>query len=210
MKVVDSTGIVIDYVYDAGSNMLEIKRSTLTNPGGLQIFSFAPQQGGPLATVTIQGQGFSPTASANVVKFNGKPATVFSATATQLVVKAPLDASSGPISVTVGGNSVSSPSNFTVLPVPVITSIIPKNALPNTTISKFQVNGFNLSGSTFTFVPALVPPAIIVGSTSINPTGTSATLSVTVNANASGSFVLLATNATGHSDAFPSSTVSTS
>src|SRR2546425_5279340 len=53
MKVVDSTGVVVDYVYDAVGNMLEVKRSSLANPGGLQIFSFTPQQGGPLAIVKI-------------------------------------------------------------------------------------------------------------------------------------------------------------
>src|SRR2546428_5013658 len=74
VKVVDSTGVVIDYVYDAVGNILEIKRSAIGTLGGLTIFSFSPQQGGPLATVAIQGQGFSPTPSANIVKFNGTPA----------------------------------------------------------------------------------------------------------------------------------------
>jgi hypothetical protein len=71
VKVVDSTGVVIDYVYDEVGNMREVKRSTITNPGGLQIFSFSPQQGGPLSTVSIQGLGFSPTPANNIVTFNG-------------------------------------------------------------------------------------------------------------------------------------------
>jgi len=41
-KVVDSTGVVIEYVYDPVGNMLEIRRSTVAH-GALTIFSFAPQ-----------------------------------------------------------------------------------------------------------------------------------------------------------------------
>jgi hypothetical protein len=90
---------------------------------GLAIVIFSPQQGYVVLTsVTIRGQGFSPTASANAVQFNGTPATVTSATATTLVVTVPSGATTGPISVTVGGATASSDTNFTVLP-PVLVSI---------------------------------------------------------------------------------------
>src|SRR5687767_1035878 len=46
-KVVDSTGVVIEYVYDPVGNILEVRRSTST-PGTLSIFSFTPGQGPPL------------------------------------------------------------------------------------------------------------------------------------------------------------------
>src|SRR2546425_47485 len=84
-KVVDSTGIVIEYIYDPVGNILEVKRSTLASPGALSIFSFTPQQAGPGTTLTIQGQGFSTTPSANTVRINGIIATVLSATANTVV-----------------------------------------------------------------------------------------------------------------------------
>jgi YD repeat-containing protein len=200
-KVVDSTGNVIEYVYDSVGNILEIKRSTVS---GLAIFNFTPQQGPVGTTVTIQGQGFSATPSENVIRFNGTPAAVTSATTTTLVVTVPLGATTGPIAVTVGEVTATSATNFTVTQNPVITSIFPKGAFPGTTVSNFQVTGLNLTGSTFSFVPEFVPPAITVTSTAIDPTGTSVMLGLSISADAVGSFVLVATNAQGSSDAIPS------
>ncbi|MDQ5839412.1 MAG: hypothetical protein M3379_21760, partial [Acidobacteriota bacterium] len=64
--------------------------------------------------------------------------------------------------------------------------------------------GVNLIGATFSVQPALVPPGIVVNSSSISPDGASATLAVRVNANAVGTFVIIASNAAGNSDAFAS------
>lgn len=203
VKVVDSTGVAIDYVYDAVGNMLEVRRSSIGTPGGLSIFSFTPQQGGPLATVTIQGQGFSVTPSANTVLFNGTPAAVVSASSTTLVVAVPVGATSGPISVSVSGATVASSINFTAVQSPAITSLQPNAALGGKAIA-LRITGINLTGSTFSFVPAFSPPAIVVGSASIDPSGTSATLNVALSATAVGTFALVATNAAGSSSSFPS------
>lgn len=203
IKAVDSTGVVIEYVYDAVGNMLQIKRSTV-GAGALTIFNFTPQQGGPFATVTILGQGFSTTASANTVLFNGVAGTVLSATSTTLVVSVPANATAGPISVTVGAQTSISSGNFAVSAVPVISSIAPKGALAGTSVS-ITVTGLNLAGATFAFAPAFVPPAIAIGPPSINLSGTSATLGLTVASNAAGKFALVATNGFGSSTAFVSS-----
>jgi YD repeat-containing protein len=202
-KVVDSTGIIIEYLYDAVGNILQIKRSALA-PGSLAIFNFTPQRGAVSGTVTIQGQGFSNTPSGNSVQFNGTGSTVTSATSSSLVVTVPSGATTGPISLTVGGNTVMTSSNFTVVPLPVITSINPKAALSNSTLSNFQITGMNLTGSTFSFIPTFNPPAITVASTTINSSGDSATLSLLISANAAGSFVLVAAKTEGGSDAFAS------
>ena len=77
VKVVDSTGVVIEYMYDAVGNMLEIKRSNVVL-GVLAIFSFTPLRAAPLTLVTIQGQGFSGTPAANIVRFGGISARVVS------------------------------------------------------------------------------------------------------------------------------------
>ena len=100
-QVVDPSGSVATYNYDAVGNLLSITRST-TSPSALAIFSFTPAQGGIGQTVSIQGQNFSVTPSANTVKFNGTTATVTAATTNLLTTTVPSGATTGPISVTVG------------------------------------------------------------------------------------------------------------
>lgn len=200
VKVVDSTGVVIEYVYDKVGNILEIKRSTTS---GLAIFNFTPSRGPVTTKVTIQGQGFSTNPIENAVRFNGTSAQVLSATATTLVVTVPVGATTGKISLQVGENTVTSGQDFEVTTVPVVTSVSPKAAFIGTTVTNFQVAGFNLTGSTFVFIPTFVPAAITVNSVSINSAGTSATLNLTVG-NQGGQFVLVATNGEGSSDATPS------
>jgi YD repeat-containing protein len=201
VKVVDSTGNVIEYVYDKVGNILEIKRSTTS---GLAIFNFTPSRGPVTTKVTIQGQGFSTNLLDNTVRFNGTSAQVLLATATTLVVIVPVGATTGKISVQVGANTATSSPDFTVTNAPVITSVSPKAALAGTTVTNFQVTGLNLTGSTFAFVPTFVPAAITVNSAAISPTGTTATLNLTIGVQA-GQFVLVATNGEGSSDAAPSS-----
>jgi YD repeat-containing protein len=198
-KVIDSTDTVIEYVYDEVGNILEIKRSSIS---GLAIFDFSPRQGPVGTTVTIQGQGFSPTPANNQVMFNGAAAAVISATATSLVVTVLPGATTGPVAVTVSGNTATSTTNFTVLPS--ITAINPALVLAGSTITGLQVQGGNLLGSVFTFTPEFTPPAVTITSASIDPSGTMATLNVDVGANATGSFVLVATNAAGSSSPVPS------
>src|SRR5580693_3803388 len=77
IKVVDSTGVVIQYVYDPVGNILQINRSTVA-PGTLSIFNATPLTIATGATFTIQGQGFSATASLNRVTVGGIAATVVS------------------------------------------------------------------------------------------------------------------------------------
>lgn len=200
VKVIDSTGIVVEYVYDGVGNILQINRSALVAPGALTIFGFTPQQVGPLTNVTIQGQGFSATPSANIVLFNGVAGTVLSATAISLVVQVPASAISGPITVQVGNSTATSSSNFTFVPLPLITSVNPKGAFAGTTVT-VSVTGVNLNGATFSFQPSFQPPSLAIGTFSTNASGTSATISVTTGATASGRFALVATNAAGPSTA---------
>ena len=56
IKVIDSTGVVIDYSYDAVGNITQIKRST-PPAGALSVFNFTPQQGGPGTSVTTPAGG---------------------------------------------------------------------------------------------------------------------------------------------------------
>jgi YD repeat-containing protein len=71
IRAVDQNGNVATYTYDAVGNLLSITRSTLPPSNGLAILNFTPQSGPVGQSVTIQGQGFSATASSNTVQFNG-------------------------------------------------------------------------------------------------------------------------------------------
>lgn len=199
VKVVDPTGTVIEYVYDPVGNIVQIKRSTVGT--GLAIFAFTPQQGNVGQTVTIQGQGFSTTPTSNILQFNGTAAQVISATTSTVVAVVSADATSGPISISVGTQTATSSTNFTVVPAPVITSLSRKSALLNTAVPNFRVNGFNLTGATFAFAPVLSPPVISLSSSLIDAFGTSASMSLTTNPTQAGTFALVGTNTSGSSTA---------
>jgi YD repeat-containing protein len=194
-KVVDSTGVVVQYVYDPLGNVLQINRSTIT-PGTLTIFNVTPATIAVGNTITIQGQGFSQTPALDIVTIGGIATTVVSASTTTLVVSVPSNALSGPVIVTVGNASASSSSNEIVLPVPIITSINPKSVLAGTTISTFTVTGANLTGATFGFGLN----GINVSGAAIAPNGASAVMTIVISPSANGRFTLIATNAAGPSD----------
>jgi RHS repeat-associated protein len=84
-------------------------------PVNVVIDSVTPLSAPPGAEVTLTGSGFVSPASANTVAFFGNvPAVVTSGSATQLVVRVPDAAQSGPITVTNSIGSGQSPS-FTVI-----------------------------------------------------------------------------------------------
>ncbi len=199
IKVVDPNGNETTYTYDAIGNMVSITTSSVGGGTTLAIFNFTPQQGGIGTTVTIQGQNFSATPASDVVKFNGTAATVTAATTSSLTVTVPSGATTGPISVKVGTATATTTTNFTLLQNPVITSVSPSSAIQGATVSTFQVTGLNLTGSTFSFVPAFVPAAIVPSNVSISGGGTSATMTLTVSSTAVGSFALVATTGAGSS-----------
>ena len=78
------------------------------------ITNFAPTNGRPGDQVIISGTNFNLLTATNVVKFNGTAATVSYGTSTQLTVTVPPAATTGPISVTVNGQTATSVSVFTV------------------------------------------------------------------------------------------------
>ena len=79
---------------------------------GTTITSFTPTKGDPLDTVVITGSGFS---GATTVAFNGMNATFTVDSNTQITATVPAGATTGPISVTVSGNTVASGTNFVVI-----------------------------------------------------------------------------------------------
>lgn len=67
--------------------------------------SLTPNRGSQGDVVTIVGQHFGALPTDNKVKFSGAPARVLSATETEIRAEVPQEASSGPVTVTVGGRT---------------------------------------------------------------------------------------------------------
>lgn len=110
--VVDPATNSVTYTRDAVGNVVSIvsQSSTLVS-----IINFAPVTGMIGDNVTINGTGFSTTASQNTVSFNGIVATVVSATATQIITTVPLGATTGIINITTPTGTASSATAFTVI-----------------------------------------------------------------------------------------------
>jgi len=98
------------------------------------IDSFSPAGGLIGSTVSIVGTRFS-TTGGNLVKFNDIQAQITDATATEIKVKVPANATTGKIHVTVNGVTVSTASDFIVIFPPVISTITPLQGKPGDLIT---------------------------------------------------------------------------
>lgn len=146
------------------------------------ITEFSPSTGTVGESVTITGTNFSTTAADNIVKFNGATATVTEATATQLTVTVPGDATTGKITVTKNGNTTESASDFTV-PTPTIAGFTPVIAgtgvpvtITGTNFSSLvannivKINGLSatVTSSSPTQLIAVVPAGTSTGSITVD------------------------------------------
>lgn len=109
VAVTREDGTSARYVYDAIGNLKEIKAEPA---GTLRLFAFAPAHGTAATPVTLYGQGFDGAALS--VSFNGTAASVLSSTANDLHTAVPDGATTGPITVSAGGQSVVSDTPFFV------------------------------------------------------------------------------------------------
>ena len=159
---------------------------TVTQPSSLTVAGINPSSGLTGIDVTLTGTGFSTTAALNIVKFNGATAAVKSATATQLVVTVPANATTGTVSVQVGDKSVTG-LTFTVLTpaAPTLTSISSTSGKVGSTVT--------LSGTGFsTTLSQNIVKFNGVVATVMNATSTS--LTVTVPAEATSGDVTVTVN----------------
>lgn len=198
-QVVSSDGTVLDYLYDASGNLLEIRRSLLE---GLAVAGFSPIAGVEGSELELVGRGFSAVPVENLVELGGVEAVVSSATPSRLRVTVPAGAMSGPIAVTVAGETVVSAESFTVLFLPRILALDPSLAGADAAVPiafTLNVTGEHLEDSSFRFLPVFVPPAVAVGSAMAAPGGTTATLELTLAPGALGRFVLEADGPAGRS-----------
>ncbi|GAA5523399.1 IPT/TIG domain-containing protein [Aliifodinibius salicampi] len=120
----DSTKLITTVPQKATSGLIKVTSNGQTITGPTFTLSEAPEpqvtiqdinpKAGPAGTtVTISGTNFSPTATKNIVTFNGTQATVNSASTTELVTNVPNNATSGPVTVKVGTQTATGPT-FTV------------------------------------------------------------------------------------------------
>jgi hypothetical protein len=108
---------------------------------GPAIASLAPTSGTLGTTVEISGSGFAAALSGNIVQFGAVTAIVLEASATKLTTHVPGGATTGKISVRVGGKTATSASDFVVTagaPVPVIRALTPCGTVAGS-------GGFNLT-----------------------------------------------------------------
>ena len=109
--VITPAGEAAVYDYDAAGNVTSIRHFGVTD---VSVIDFTPRRGAIGTSVTIYGTGFSTTAGANTVKFNGITATITSVTATQMIVTVPPGATTGLINVTTPSGTATSTNSFTV------------------------------------------------------------------------------------------------
>lgn len=131
------------YSYDAVGNLLSISRQ---NSNVVSIVNFTPGSGPVGTSVTINGTGFSTTASQNTVQFNGTAAVVNSATTTRIVAVVPTGATSGSISVTSPNGSAASSTSFQVGAAdgPQITGFSPNIGVLNDSVT---ISGTNFAST---------------------------------------------------------------
>lgn len=114
VQTVTPDGNSVQYKYDAAGNVTDVKRIAT---GMLALTEFTPNGGVADTVVTLYGSGFSTVLTDNIVKFNGKKATVQAdprSSANLLVVKVPTGATTGRITLTNAGGSVTSSTDFMV------------------------------------------------------------------------------------------------
>jgi RHS repeat-associated protein len=114
------------------------------------ITSLSPTSGAVGASVTITGTNFGATQGSSTVTFNTTNATsITSWSATSIVVTVPAGATTGSVSVTVGG-VVSNKKTFTVVAAPSITSLSPTSGAVGAAVTITGTN-FTTTKGTVTF-----------------------------------------------------------
>jgi uncharacterized repeat protein (TIGR03803 family)/YD repeat-containing protein len=184
-QVTRDDGIVDAYQYDVANNLIKNTGVADNTAVPFSLTDYTPKSAIIGAVITITGTAFSnPT-----VSFNGTPATVTSSTDTSLTVAVPTGATSGPLTVTVGGQTLTA-GVFNVLTNPNTFSVAdftPKSAaignsftvtgtgFTNPTIT---INGTlaTVTASTATSITVTVPPGVTSGPVIVTVGGQSQTV----------------------------------
>ena len=178
---------------------------TVTTPGGTAsssgtftfipaptITAFTPSSGGAGAVVTITGTNFT---GATVVKFGATAAASFSVTNATTIDATVGNGTTGTISVTTPGGTVTSTGTFSFIPAPIVTSYTPTSGSPGTEVT---ITGTNFTGATaVAFGGTSATSFTITSSTSITATvsgGATGAITVTTpggTASSTGTFTFI-------------------
>ncbi|RAJ08733.1 IPT/TIG domain-containing protein [Chitinophaga skermanii] len=142
---VSDTLLVAEVPEGAGSGAIVVKVDGKSSTGDIFKFqavnTMKPITGAGGTRVVIKGDGFDADPAKNFVEFNGRPATVVAASLTELVVTVPVEVTTGPLSVTVGGQRTPGPT-FTKVPPPTIDGVTP---LSGPAGQEMTITGLNFS-----------------------------------------------------------------
>lgn len=157
---------------------------------GPVIISINPESGPTGTTVMITGIDFSPTPAENTVTFDGKPATVSSASDTLLETVVPDSATTGPVEVTARGQTAVGPTYTVAEQMPVISSLEPdsgtagtgvlihgQNFSPNPAENTVRFNGVmaTVNSANDTLIDTQVPAGASTGPVDVTVNGNTAT-----------------------------------
>jgi streptogramin lyase len=102
-KTSSNRTVIMNIIPATGSTGLSVNISQ-TKDAVLAVNTIAPDHGPANTVVTITGTGFDPDATLDSVFFNGKAATVLSATSTIITAKVPIGSGTGNVSVKLENN----------------------------------------------------------------------------------------------------------
>ena len=178
-------GNVIQYDYDAAGSITQISRPSVS---GLAITSLDPGNGAVGTAVTILGSGFSATPANNTVRFNGTVATVSQSTSGSISATVPTGATTGRVSVTVGGASAYSAQDFVVIipGAPTIASFSPSSGAAGTSVAVTGTNFDATPGATIVRLNGVVATATISDTANLSFTVPGATASGRILATTAG------------------------
>ena len=157
---------VVEITYDNAGNITQLKRQVAA---GFAITSFAPTSGPVGTAVTIYGTGFSATPANNTVKFNGTTATVSASDAGSISTSVPSGATTGRITVTVGGSTATSGQDFlvTIPGAPTITSFTPTWGVSGSSVSVAGTNFDVTAGATTVKLNGVTASASVSSTTAL-------------------------------------------
>ena len=145
-KVGSSTAVMLTASYLGAIQGFGI---TLNPSAAPSVSGLSPTSGVVGTAVTIAGTNFGATAGASTVTFNGTVATPTNWSASSIIVPVPAGATSGNVTVTVGGVA-SNGVAFTVLPQPSAVSVSPSSGSGTTQTFTFvfsdSQNAANMTG----------------------------------------------------------------
>lgn len=192
-----------EYVMSASSNISDLAGNPLASSSSIgfktmepevvlpTITSFTPASAYSGDEVVITGTNFSPTMSENIVKFDGRKATVITSTSTTITATVPNFASSGMITVEIGGLIATSANDFTVIPQARVSNFTPTLGVIGAIV--------NITGSGFSTV--IAENEVKFNGVAANVTDATTTqLTVTVPAGASHGYITVKVGSSMHNN----------